>query len=114
MGAHAQSVDDNLIDSLSFKLRPGASYVTDRKSSTFLSQGNQFSPGGVKVIKMMINSSDGWLDPNTVKLVMNVTNKSADIIRPRVAGPWAIFSRLRVLCSGASIEDIDLYGRPHE
>ena len=52
MESHAQSVEDNIIDSLSFKLRPGASYVTDRKSSTFFSQGNQFSPAGVKVMKM--------------------------------------------------------------
>ena len=35
MEAHAQSVEDNLIDSLSFKLRAGASYVTDRRSVTF-------------------------------------------------------------------------------
>ena len=35
MEAHAQSVEDNLIDSLSFKLRPGASYVTDRRSVMF-------------------------------------------------------------------------------
>ena len=37
MESHAQSVEDDLIDSLSFKLRPGASYVTDRKSSQHIS-----------------------------------------------------------------------------
>ena len=73
MESHAQSVEDNLIDSLSFKLRPGASYVTDRKSSTFFSQGNQFSPARIKVIKMMLNGSD-WMDPSTVTLFMNVAN----------------------------------------
>ena len=114
MGSHAQSVEDNLIDSLSFKLRPGASYVTDRKASTIFSQGNQFSPAGVKVIKMMLSSADGWLDPSTVKLFMNIKNDSAADITPRVAGPWGMFSRLRVLCSGAIIEDIDLDGRLHE
>ena len=35
MESHAQSVADNMIDSLSFKLRPGASYVTDRRSVSF-------------------------------------------------------------------------------
>ena len=55
MEAHAQSVEDNLIDSLSFKLRPGASYVTDRRSVTYFPQGgNSYSPAGVKVIKMML------------------------------------------------------------
>ena len=114
MESHAQSVDDNLSDSLSFKLRPWASYVTDRKSSTYFSQGNQFSPAGVKVIKMMLNSADGWLDPGTVKLFMNIRNDCANNIKPRVAGPWGMFSRLRVLCAGAIVEDIDLYGRLHE
>ena len=109
MESHAQGVEDNLIDSLSFKLRPGASYVTDRKSSTYFSQGNQFSPSGIKVIKMMLNSADGWLDPSTVKSFMNIENDSTDDITPRVAGPWGMFSRLRVLCSGAIIEDVDIY-----
>ena len=55
MESHAQSVDDHLIDSLSFKLKPGASYVTDRRSVTYFPQGgNQYSPTGVKVIKVSI------------------------------------------------------------
>ena len=62
----------------------------------------------------MLNSSDGWLDPSTVKLFMNVKNNGANPITPSVAGPWGMFSRLRVLCAGAIIEDIDLYGRLHE
>ncbi len=35
MEGHVQSVEDNLIDSLSFKFKPGASYVTKRRSVTF-------------------------------------------------------------------------------
>ena len=38
--SHAQSVEDVLHESLSFKLRPSASYVTDRKFVTFLPQGS--------------------------------------------------------------------------
>lgn len=114
MESHAQSVEDNLIDSLSFKLRPGASYVTDRRSCSYFSQGNQFSPSGVKVIKMQLNSADGWLDPSTVKLFMNIKNDGDEPITPRVKGAWGMFSRLRVLCSGAICEDIDHYGRLHE
>ena len=33
--SHAQSQDDYLIEGLSFKLSPGASYVTNRRSVTF-------------------------------------------------------------------------------
>ena len=48
MEAHAQSVDDALIGNLSYKLKAGASYVTDRRSVTFFaSGGNQYSSTGV-------------------------------------------------------------------
>ena len=77
MESHAQSVEDNLIDSLSFRLRPGASYVVDRKSVSYFPQGgNQYSPSGVNVMKIMLNGSD-WLDPSTCKLFMNFQNDDA-------------------------------------
>ena len=45
----AQSVEDHLIDALSFKLRPGASYISNRRSVTYFPQGgNDYSPNGVK------------------------------------------------------------------
>ena len=37
MESHAQAVEDYLIDGLSFKLAPGASYVTNRRSVSFFS-----------------------------------------------------------------------------
>ena len=114
MEAHAQSVEDNLIDSLSFKLRPGASYVTDRRSVTYFPQGeNSYSPVGVKVIKMML-TGDSWMDPSTVKLFMNARNKAAQPTTPHVLGAWGMFRRLRILCGGQLVEDIDNYGRLHE
>jgi len=35
MESHAQATEDYLIEGLSFKLAPGASYVTNRRSVTF-------------------------------------------------------------------------------
>ena len=65
MEHHAQSIDDALIGGLSYKLKPGASYVTNRRSvSYFASGGNTYSPNGVKVMKF--NPTGGqWLDPST-------------------------------------------------
>ena len=118
MEAHAQSVEDNLIDSLSFKLRPGASYVTDRRSVTYFPQGgNQYSSNGVRVIKIGLNG-DQWLDPSTVKLFYNIKN-TTDLttnsdLAPAVGGAWGFFRRLRVMCGGQIVEDIDNYNRLHE
>ena len=68
----------------------------------------------IKKIKINLIIIQNLVWKNYVKLFMNFTNKSGTNIRPRVAGPWGMFSILRVLCSGAIIEDIDLYGRLHE
>ena len=63
MEHHAQSVEDALIGGLSYKLKPGASYVTNRRSvSYFASGGNQYSPTGVKVMKFNL-TGDQWMDP---------------------------------------------------
>ena len=118
MESHAQSVEDNLIDSLSFKLRLGASYVTDRRSVSFFTQGgNDYQPNGVKVIKIMLNG-DSWLDPSTVKLFMDVTNNTSlgsnNKLKPKLDGAWGFFKRMRILCAGQIIEDIDEYNRLHE
>ena len=118
MESHAQSVEDNLIDSLSFKLRPGASYVTDRRSVSFFTQGgNDYQPNGAKVIKIMLNG-DSWLDPSTVKLFMDVTNNTSlgsdSHLKPKVDGAWGFFKRMRILCGGQIVEDIDSYNRLHE
>lgn len=48
MEHHAASIGDALIGGLSHKLKPGASYVTNRRSVPyFASGGNQYSPNGV-------------------------------------------------------------------
>ena len=40
--AMANGVEDKLIDNLSFRLQPGASYVVDRRSVTYHPQGVQY------------------------------------------------------------------------
>ena len=48
MESMTNSAEDYLIDGLSFKLPPGASYVTDGKCATFYSIGsNVYTPEGV-------------------------------------------------------------------
>ena len=37
----SNSVEDKLIDGLSYKLEPTASYITERKSATFWAQGSK-------------------------------------------------------------------------
>ena len=62
----------------------------------------------------MMLTGDAWMDPSTVKLFMNVKNKGVAIMNPHVNGAWGMFRRLRILCGGQIVEDIDLYGRLHK
>ena len=76
--SHANSIDDYLIEGLSFKLSPRASYVTNRRSVSFYPSGSDIysSASGVKVIKIKINGTD-WLDPSTVKVMFTIYNTSS-------------------------------------
>ena len=63
--AQANSVGDYLLDGSSFKLAPGASYVTSRRSATYFPSGAAtYNPtAGPKVVKIKVNG-DAWLDDN--------------------------------------------------
>jgi hypothetical protein len=68
--AMVNSVEDYLIDGLSFKLSPGASYVTDRRSVSYFTAGSNIYPSGAGTKVARINlTGDGWLDPSTVRVV---------------------------------------------
>ena len=110
------SVEDYLIDGLSFKLNPGASYVTDRRSVSFFTSGqNQFQSGAGSRVARINLTGDGWLDPSTVRVIYTVVNNgtSAQILRP-LSGPWSFFRRGRCMVGGAIPDDIDYYNRVHE
>ncbi len=115
--AIANSIEDKLIDGLSFKLNPGASYVVDRRSVTYHPQGsNIYTPGaGTKLIRILL-TGDNWLDPSTLRIMFDLNNLDGNVdkqLRP-ISGPHSFFRRMRVLCSGQLVEDIMDYNRIHE
>ena len=116
MEAVANSVDDALIDALSFKLSNSASYITDRKSVTFWPTGSNIykTNSGTKVIRFVL-TADNWLDPSTVRVMFNLVNNDSDAnkrLRP-ISGAWSFFRRMRLMCQGTLIEDFD-YNRTCE
>ena len=127
MESTTNSVEDQLIDGLQYRLPAGASYITERKSVSFFPHGgNDYKPSGVKVIKFVLTGND-WLDPSTVKFQFQVNNTAAagntinlptggsvnlPLLLP-LSGPFCFFRRMRVLCQGQTVEDIDIYNRVH-
>ena len=70
----AQSADDAPIGGLSYKLKAGAPYITNRRSVSYFAQGgNQYSPNGVKVVKFNL-TGDRWLDPSTFRVMFQLNN----------------------------------------
>ena len=110
--AIANGVEDYLIDGLSFKLRAGASYITQRRQATFHPSGSNIykSEQGTKLIKIQLNG-DSWLDPATVRFMFSLENNSTDKAKlsRNISSPHSFFRRMRIVCGGQIIEDIDNY-----
>ena len=114
MEHHAQSIDDALIGGLSYKLKPGAPNVTNRRSvSYFASGGNTYSPNGVKVMKFNL-TGDQCLDPSTFRVAFQLNNHNGDnstgfpmMVQPLSWNPAVFFRRARLIGGGQVIEDID-------
>ena len=120
MEHHAQSIDDALIGGLSYKLKPGASYVTNRRGTNYFAQGgNQYWPSGVKVMKFNL-TGDQWLDPSTFRVMFQLNNTgnvgaaegtSLKMVEPLSWNPAVFFRRARIVAGGQVVEDIDSFNR---
>ena len=121
MESIVNNIEDKMIDSLSFKLPSGSSYVLDRKTVNYFSTGsNTFKINGTRVLTLKLNGEDGaWLDPSSVRIMYTINNvdptAGGDRKRLRtMTGPHCMWKRMRVSVAGQLIEDIDSYNRVHE
>ena len=57
----ANSAEDYLIDSFQFKIPPGASYVTDRRSCSYFTAGSSIYQAGSGTRVIRINLAGGLL-----------------------------------------------------
>ena len=93
--AMVNGVEDYLIECLSFKLQPGASYVTDRRSVSYFPAGSNVyvAQTGTRVIRINL-TGDGWLDPSTLRLMMTVRNTHDTRTLVPLSGGWSFFRRV--------------------
>ena len=94
--AIANSTEYYVIDGLSFKLQPGASYVTDRRSVNYFALCSNIytTDSGARLIRNNL-TGDGWLDPETVRVAFTLVNtdgNAAYILRPLTCG-WVFFPK---------------------
>ena len=111
MEHHATIVDDALIGGLSYKLKSGASCVTNRRSVSYFAQGgNGYKPSGVRVMKFYL-PGDQWMDPSTFRVAFQLNNFDHDAIgttyvQPLSWNPAVFFRRARIIAGGQVVEDI--------
>ena len=96
--AMANGVEDKLIDGLSFKMQPEASYVVDRRSVTYHPHGsNIYKLTAVTKLICILLTGDNRLDPSTLRIQFNVSNDEATLKTLYVlGGPWCFFRRIRM------------------
>ena len=81
--AIANGIEDKLIDGLSFKMNPGASYVIDRRSVTFHPQGfNIYKTEEGTILIRILLTGDNWMDPSTLRVLCQLNNDETDADKP--------------------------------
>ena len=111
------SVQDVLIDSLQFTPKPGASYITARRDTRFFAAGSDsYQPDtGVKVIRINLTGApQEWLDPASLRISFDLTNRSSTAVVQPITGPWAFFSRVSIRVLGTLVEDLQQYGLTYQ
>ena len=110
---HISGSEDSLIDGLTFAGRNTASYVTERRSCSFQPQsGGLFSPNGVRLMRFNLADQSGWLVGDTVRLVFQIQNNTANALHPVTDSANGLIRRLRLIANGSAIiEDIEEYSR---
>ena len=75
----AGAQDDMLIPGLNFKLPQGASYVSQRRFSTFFPQGsNIYSPTGTRLIRFVLSDATNLLDLSTFRLAFQLSSTATE------------------------------------
>jgi len=119
---HAAALQDQLIPGLDFRHGNSANYVQSRSNISIYPQGsNSYSASGTRTIRIAVNADANWIDPASVLLYFKVNNKDTTTQSPTavtrmqpLGGPHVWISRLRILCQGQLVEQIDDYGRLYE
>jgi hypothetical protein len=64
------AVEDQIIDGLDFKLKPGASYVLNRRFVTFQPSGSNIYTSR-SLIRVVLTGANDWLDPSTLRVMFD-------------------------------------------
>ena len=110
----AGQTNDEILQSLSYKLAPTSEYIQQRRMSRFYPSGaSTYSSNTSQIARIELKGQGGFLDLSTLKICYRLVNNSDTLPLILAGGPPALVSRIRVFCQGSLVEDVSHYGRVH-
>ena len=110
----AGQTNDEILQSLSYKLAPTSEYIQQRRMSRFYPSGaSSYSSNTTQIARIELKGQGGFLDLSTLKIAYRLVNNSTTAPILLAGGPHSLVSRIRVFCQGSLVEDCSHYGRVH-
>ena len=110
----AGQTNDEILQSLSYKLAPTSEYIQQRRMSRFYPSGaSSYSSNTTQIARIELKGQGGFLDLSTLKIAYRLVNNSATLPIILAGGPHSLVSRIRVFCQGSLVEDCSHYARVH-
>ena len=81
---HNAGEEDVHLQGLQCGIRPTASYISERRSSTFVPQASaDITPAGSRLLRFKLSDQSGFLDGSPLRLTFKLNNKhNADPLNP--------------------------------
>ena len=106
--------NDEILESLSYKLGPTSEYIQQRRQSRFHPSGaSSYSSNTTQIARIELKGQGGYLDMSTLKICFRLAETGGQLPLVLSGGPHALVSRIRVFCQGSLVEDCSHYGRVH-
>ena len=106
--------NDEILESLSYKLGPTSEYIQQRRQSRFHPSGaSSYSSNTTQIARIELKGQGGYLDMSTLKICFRLAETGGALPLILSGGPHALVSRIRVFCQGSLVEDCSHYGRVH-
>ena len=106
--------NDEILQSLSYKLGPTSEYIQQRRQSRVHPSGaSSYSSNTTQIARIELKGQGGYLDMSTLKICFRLAETGGALPLILAGGPHALISRIRVFCQGSLVEDCSHYGRVH-
>ena len=98
--------NDEILESLSYKLGPTSEYIQQRRQSRFHPSGaSSYSSNTTQIARIELKGQGGYLDMSTLKICFRLAETGGALPLILSGGPHAPVSRIRVFCQGSLVED---------